>query len=444
MADSFRHLHAAFVVIGFALSQTCAAQQQDTTQSAPVEQALPVIPQDRTTGISSPFQQGTAAEPFGPAGGAGMAGGQQSGAGIPLGPGTVYTGIGTVLKHDDNMYLSNTNKKSSTGTVVSPSVKFETQNRGNIYSLAYRADLANYWDSSADNYSDQQLLANANWSITSRARLRLRAEYLDAHDGRGTTDIPSGAVPNRWHAPSIATGFTYGSIGAMGRIEAESGYQRKRYLNNFANTSASDFDTFFFGGTFFYRVMPKTTLLFQVKQTKFDYTNDTSLLSSTERRYLIGATWEATAKTTVGFRVGQVRKSYGSSSQQGFSAPSWDGEVIWSPLTYSIFRITTSQQTFESTGVGNAILTKSVLGVWTHAWNSRATSNVTLGFRNDNFQGSSPARNDNTKSVGFQLNYQLSRRLHAGAGYTHTERTSSIPTDVYNRNLFMLSLGVTM
>ncbi len=442
-----RSLLRGVVAAGVAFSQPCAAQQQDTPQSAAVEAAAPDILPTPGAGPApvspSPFPQGTAAEPFGPVGAAGIPVGQ-GGSGIRLGPGTLYSAIGLVLKHDDNLFLSNTNRKSSTLAVVTPVVRFEVKNRGNVYDLAYRADHANYWDSSADNFNDQQLLANANFTFTTRARLKLRAEYLYSHDPRGSTDRANSAEPDRWRAPGVSAVFTYGSIGAIGRIEVETGYQHKRYINNPATTAASDHDTAFVGGTFYYRWKPKTTLLFQVRQTHFDYTQDTALLSSMERRYLAGVKWEATDKTTALFKIGQVKKNFDAGSQPGFTGLSWEGELIWSPRTYSVFRVITAQQTAEATGIGNVILGRSILGLWTHGWNSQTTSNVSLGFRNDNFEGSSPARVDNTRTAGLQLTYQMSRRLNAGAGYTYNDRASTIPGAVYNRNLFMLTLGAAL
>lgn len=362
--------------------------------------------------------------------------------GVPFGPMMAYPGIGLVLGHDDNLFLSNANKRSSFFSIVSPFVKLEARRPSSVYDLTYKGDFGNYWNSSADNYEDHQVLGNANWTFTARSGLKLRAEYLRGHDPRGSTDRPSGTEPDRWHSSGISGVFGYGGVGPA-RIEVESGYVEKRYDNNRVFTAAADRDTTSIGATFFYRVMPRTSLLFQVTHAELDYPGSPPLDSS-EQRYLAGVKWEATAKTTGTFKIGQFKKDFDSPLRQDFSGVGWEGAVRWSPLTYSVFDFTTAREPNESTGLGDFILTKRIAATWTHAWNSRTTSYVNLGFRNDDFRGAGVSRSDDTATGGVRLTYQMRRWLNLGAEYSHTTRSSDIPVFDYDRNLFMLTLGATL
>src|SRR5258706_10067848 len=105
--------------------------------------------------------------------------------------------------------------------------------------------------------------------------------------------------------------------------------------------------------------MPRTELLAQVGHRNIDYSLSTSTQSSTEDRFLVGVKWEATAATTGTAKFGQMTKKFDSAGRQDFSGSSWDVGVRWSPLSYSVFDISSAKQTAESTGVGDAVVGKS-------------------------------------------------------------------------------------
>ena len=364
--------------------------------------------------------------------------------GFPVGPLTVYPGIDLAHGYDDNLFLRPTDRSSSSFTIVSPYIRAEAKPGPHKFDLGFRIDDGRYHSSPADSYTDYSLLGNGDMVFSGRAGLKARAEHRHGHDPRGSTDRGVSAAPDEYDNTGIDGVFGYGAPGAQGRIEVNAGAFARRYTNNRVSTAAADRDTGALGGTFFWRVMPRTELLAQISHTNFDYGLDTSTLDSTENRYLFGVKWEATAKTTGTAKFGWQTKSFDAAGRQDSSNSSWDVGVRWSPLTYSVFDFVSSKQTSESTGVGDTVVGKNYGVTWSHAWSSRLRTQALASFRNDTFAGAGITRKDDNTSVGLKVAYDLRRWLRLGAEYTHFNRDSSDNTFNYKRNLLLFTVGATL
>jgi hypothetical protein len=364
--------------------------------------------------------------------------------GISVGPMIVYPSIDASIGHNDNLFSSNINKGSSTQTTVTPSAKVEAKVGPHTFDGTFRLEDVRYSSSPADNYTAYGLLGNANLVFTGRSGLRLRAEYRRGIDPRGSTDRAGSATPDEYVNQGVEGIFSYGAPGAQGRIEIDGGAYSRRYLNNRLTTAASDRDTTQLGGTFLWRVAPKTELLALAQRRAIDYSLDTSTQSSSEMRYQVGAKWEATAKTSGIVKYGLLEKKFDASGRTDFAGSSWDASVRWSPLTYSVFDFYTSKATNESTGTGDFLLTQTYGVNWNHAWNSRFSTAAQGSWRKDDFLGGGGGRVDKTSTLGLALTYQWQRWLRFGGSYTWTDRVSNPNTFDYTRNLILFTVGATL
>lgn len=364
--------------------------------------------------------------------------------GIPVGPMVVYPAIEASMGHNDNLFSSNINKGSSTQTTISPSVRAEAKIGPHSFDAAFRLDKTSYSSSPADDNTIYSLLGNGNLVLSGRAGLKLRAEYRRGIDPRGSTDRAGSATPDEWVNQGVEGIFSYGAPGARGRIEIDAAAYSRRYQNNRATTVVSDRDTTQLGGTFLWRVAPKTEILALAQTRSVDYALDTSTQSSTEMRYQVGAKWDATAKTSGIVKFGLLEKKFNNSGRTDFSGSSWDAAVRWSPLTYSVFDFSTSKSTNESTGTGDFLLTQLYGVNWNHAWNSRFSTAALANWRKDEFLGTNGGRVDKTSTLGLSATYQWQRWLRFGGSYTMTDRTSNPNTFDFTRHLWMLTVGATL
>ena len=377
--------------------------------------------------------------------------------GVPVGPMVAYPEVDLTFKSNDNIYSqpASGTRKSSNITVIAPKIKLEAKDGPHTYDVGYRVEHGSYSGVSSANYTDHALSANANWVFSGRAGLKLGAEYMLGHDDQGA--VPGAAThanPDKYHQTSFNALAGYGAEGAQGRVEVEGGVINKRY-DNFKLTAAGlpdntkrDRDDTKLGATFYWRVAPKTQLLFQAVQTKYDYKPNSfagwTTLDSTDRKYLVGVTWEAAAKTTGIFKVGQTKKDFSDASLRDFSKAGWEGQIKWSPLTYSSFDFSSSKTPGEST-IGNASLDTRHGVNWNHAWNSRVSSVASYNYTDTDYQSNAGvSQSDKINAYSLKVNYQWMRTIKLGAGYERTDKSSTSATSAYKRDIWSIYLNAAI
>ena len=363
--------------------------------------------------------------------------------GWPISEGVaLYPSVGLSFGRDDNLFLTNTNAKSSNIYAIAPALKLQARSSASLFTIDASSKSARYDQSRADDYTDYRLAGTGEFVLSSKMGLRLGAEYNKGHDPRGSNDRGISSEPDQFRNTGVGGLFAFGGNDARGRFEAEASSFDKRYTNNRATTVASDRNTDSFAGRFFTRIAEKTSLLFEARAVKLDYKLSTSLQDGNERYYLAGVTWDATAATRGTVKVGQIRKNFDAAPGRNFSGTGWDVAVQWAPLSYSKFDFTTSKSFGESTGVGDFLLTKRYGAAWTHEWNSRISTMASIGRANDEFVNG--GRSDSTDSIGFKLNYKVQRWLILGGEYSNADRDSSNPTLKYKKNIYSLTVAATL
>jgi hypothetical protein len=360
-------------------------------------------------------------------------------ASISSGPVAVIPQMAVQVGHDDNIFSDESGAVGSLITLLKPSVQLVMEKENDAYRLTYALEEGIYQDSSADNYTDHSLVAEAIMELNSRNRLDLSATYLKEHEDRGTTDSADLGSPDLYTDKAVSGTYRYGAENAAGNVELAASF-----LNHEFDAQANagrDRDNTRVGATFFYRVAPKTSALFELRQENIDYDQASSTLDNTERKYLAGVKWDATAKTSGTAKLGYAEKEFDSASREDQDGVSWELGARWSPRTYSTFDLNTSQEFEESSGTGDAIDTTNLNLTWTHGWNDRVSTNAMLGRMNEEYVGNGAnGREDETNTVMLGVNYELQRWLSANLAYTNTDTQSNIAGESFDRNKVMLTL----
>jgi len=343
---------------------------------------------------------------------------------------------------DSNLFLTQSNAKSSDRVTYNPGLTFEVDGEAAKFLLGYDLKAARYSQSSGDNYTDHRIFGSGEFVFSSRMALRLAGDLTRGHDPRGSTDRGISGAPDEFRTSGPSVLFAYGANDATGRIEVEAGGVNKRYTNNRATTIASDRDNRKVAGRFFLKVAEKTSLLFEARQEKVDYTLGSSTQDSKESTYLAGVTWDATAATSGTIKVGRIKKDFASSTRTDFSGTGWEAGVTWKPMSYSKVDVFTTKSFAESTGLGNFILSKKYGVVWEHGWNPRFMSTVSVSRSDDEFGGTTRA--DKVDSLGLVLKYKLNRNISVGGDFSNSKRDSNLSGLDYTKNIYMLTLGLAM
>ena len=288
---------------------------------------------------------------------------------IPVGEVDVYPTISITTGSDDNILSTENNEQSSWITRINPNLLIETETETTLLQLNYGFKRGVIHNSTQNNYLDHNLNGVIKTAINSRNRVDIKANIIKGHDARG--EEVGGATTNtdkplEFDLNSIQSIYTYGREGAKGRIELRAAYQDKKYTNFRTITESRDYDQTDLSAAFRYRMTEKTHAVATIRQSKIDY--DNSNKDSTTMKYLLGATWEATAKTSGKINVGWSDKNFKESALANASGGTWEAEINWNPKTYSNFIFSTGQEFGESNTVDSHIDTQSYNIDWQHFW----------------------------------------------------------------------------
>jgi len=364
-------------------------------------------------------------------------------AGLKVNPSVTVSG-----QYDDNITRSESRIISSWETIVNPGIDITAGSEINQVIVHYDFERGDFASSRNDSYSDHYVSGAMHNELTSRFIVDTTASYAKSHDARGTTfsGIATGFnTPDRWHEAAATAKLTYGGTNATGRIEVHGGFSAKRYDNHRRLTIGRDLNTENGGATFYYRIAPKTSALFESDYDNFDYRLVNSLLDSYNLTFYGGLTWEATAKTAGTVKAGWQRKKSKRGNQSGGGFFSLDADITWTPLTYSTWTLKSGIRATESdsNGIsGSYIKTNDVLLNWNHKWSERLSHTARVGYVHDRYIGS--VRRDNTITAGLGLNYALAPWLGVGAGYDYANRASNVLNAAYHESVYSISVTGTL
>ena len=368
---------------------------------------------------------------------------------------TLEPSIFAELRYDDNIFRSAADELSSLVTVVSPGLQASIKPGRHRFQIGYRGEFGSYAKSSADNYDDHEFQAAAILELGRRGLLDLSASYEDGHEQRGTglsegLEPDSGAFlsePDEFNQTQLGGRYTFGATGTKGRLVFDAGRRELEYSNNRERTRFFDYDQTYGGATFYFRVMPSTSLLLGVRADDFDYQVDRGLepsLDSREQSVLFGATWDITGKSTGTVRSGYVEKRYDDSARRRFSGTNWSGDVRWSLRSYSHLDLATSRYPSESTSLtGDVIENTRYFVAWSHHWTPRTMTRLSALQSRQDFRGSVEARADTLDQYGLTLAYDMRRWLTWEFGLIVSSQDSNIDRFDFDLNVVSLRANMT-
>ena len=366
--------------------------------------------------------------------------GQVEARAIRVAPFTILAAVQTGVGYDDNVALRRGNERGSMFYTVAPSIAVGLEGALERYYLVYRGNYGAYASSAQDDYADHNIALTAANSWTTRFRTLAAYEYVKGHTPRG---INSGSLntSERWSVQSVRASASYGADGAIGRLDGNVGHSTRRYSTNTAGAVSGEYDRLEGGAGFSYRVGPKTRAVVQIAAADISHANDVSL-DNTEMRYLVGATWEALAKTTGSVRVGYTTKDF-SSARSDFSGQSYEADVSWAPQTTSIVSVRAGRSLSESYEIWSDLVVNDVFGGgWNHLWPRGIRSTISYVHARAHQEGL--ARTDVYDQFGARVSYPVRRSLRVGGELRREARNSDAGGLDYTRNIMLITLETAL
>ena len=277
---------------------------------------------------------------------------------------------------------------------------------------------------------------------SSRLKTDYTLGYHKGFDDPGSTDglLLPGEKPDKWEEASLDTLVEYGNNDSHGQITGQIKYQETEYTNN--NQDYRDSNELQGTGTFYYRVAPRTRLLFELSYTDADYQEDDifgSNQSNKEYEYLTGVTWEASAKTTGVFKIGYRDKQYDNKRFGDITGLALWLDGHWQPTSHTKVTFGASRDAEDSSQQGSSGSTKTQMGGGIeHGMTQRIRLTSKFRLSNEDFDGTRN-RDDDRKYFSLGVKYNLLRWLDIGAEYQFEERDSNLNAFDFTSNVFMLT-----
>ena len=367
----------------------------------------------------------------------------------------------TEVAHDDNVLQTKDNTRSSTILTVNPSLEAKAINGLNEYSVLLDVDSNRYASEQELDYTDISATFDVHQEFNSRNRVDFSLFGGKLHDANSL--IASGKRPPEYNKQTGNFVYGFGSEQAKAQVEVFGGLEKKDYKEKENNKKDSSTKTL--GSTFYYRVMPKTKALVEVKKRAMKYDekqkNDNNQLVDAGfdvTSYLIGLSWEATAKTSGYTKFGRRSREAEASGIDRETSNAWEVGVSYQPLPYSTIQLsTTHDYGLESDDPLKADFTSGTNTTlsWNHEWSDRIGSRASWNMIREEVQGlggqSFKDRETDTFSIG--MSWKMRRWLTVHADYSREKRDESLKAaglaadriaNDYSRNIYVVSVEMTL
>jgi hypothetical protein len=353
----------------------------------------------------------------------------------------------------DNLYRTENDEVDSWILTTRPSVRGWLQNGPSTYGLLYELEDGRFEGTPSgedDDYTDHRFRGDVHQEFNDRNLLELFAELDQTHEDRGT-GLTEGAFARFTDRPieldhtSYGAGYTYGSRQTDGKLEFRLTADDLEYQNFREFTRFFDHERWQGRGIFSWNMSPRSALVADLAYGEVEYRRQQPgqpALDSEEWRLLLGATWEATARTSGRFKIGGFDRQFDDEGREDTSGFSWDAGLTYRRRTYSVFDVNARQINRETNGLGDFIESSEFDVNWLHIFSSGYRSNINMLLANDNYSESE--RDDIRLALEWIVDRPFRRWLDLGVGWRYEDRDSDLDRFSMQRHSLFARLRISL
>ncbi|WP_067583085.1 hypothetical protein [Endozoicomonas ascidiicola] len=374
---------------------------------------------------------------------------------IDLGPVEMTPMVSLGIGHDDNVYREGGDgvlaDKSSTVYLLDASAAFKAQKGLSTYETVLTASNTRFASESDANYTDFGLTGNIHQELNSRHRLDLDFDLGRYHDAGSAISITDREAP-AYTRTSGGAKYGFGGMDAKFRADFFGNINKSKYQKTNGVSEGSNRKNTEYGTTVYYRFMPKTDVLFEVKQRELDYTAEEQT-GFDVNSYLLGLNWEATAKTAGYIKVGRRERDAQAAGVDTENFNGWEVGVSYMPVDRSVIQVSTSKDygfDSENPDVNNLLFTKGTSSTvnWMHQWTAKISTNLNYTYSSDDVENRDGVlvKDRSVDQYGLSIDWNVLRNASLSLSYNNSERDESVKdaasglsADSYKRNAYMLT-----
>lgn len=348
--------------------------------------------------------------------------------------------------YNDNIFLSDTDEKSSFITKVTPGFVVQSDWSRHGVLVEGKIERAFYHQSSNDNYTDYYIATSGYVDITSRQRLTVDLGYSQEHDARGSDNLPGG----------VARPVEYDQLSARAQYDTQLNRLR---ITPFAAINNLDFEntSFVSGGTSEQDARDRTEsgagleLGYEFQQGYEAYVRGTvdnveydQVVSGVLNRDSNGYGAVAGINVALGslfdaqFEAGYQKRDFDSSSINDVDGIVVGGALVWNVTPISELQFSASRSFKETSVAGASTGLLTTIGVsGQHALRRNVVLNANASYALEDFEGIS--REDERYTFGAGVDFILNRYITTSLAYRFVDEDSNVAGEDYQVNRVVVS-----
>lgn len=352
--------------------------------------------------------------------------------------------------YDDNYRGLRENAFTSQITGIEPTLTLSAEDRNSAYELQYRLSADYYHDDSNASNTDHHLTLKSALVPTDRHRFTWNVGYHRIEDTINDIDpeinleeLSKDDFRNDKYSRAVAgLGYTFGARTAMNQLQFGADYEQRRYHNSGGLNEDQDRDSLMLSTAWFHRLGARTRSIAELRHTEHEYKQDQFNRDGSNTAALVGATWDATAKTTGTVRLGAERKDFDSAERSDYTSPMWEAGITYKPRSYSAFKLNSRRKFDEGEDAASTVQDVTTLLTWEHEWNYRISTELLFQYSDRDYKASE--REDELTAYGIGVTYALDRWADITLGYRRSENDSTFRNNTYDRNVYLLSVNLSL
>lgn len=353
---------------------------------------------------------------------------------------------GVSAGYDSNIY-KDANEIGSAIYMADALVGYGYQSGATQFGIKYSGQYTGFQKNRDDNLFSHDVSVGVKWRPVSSHELSVLSSIKQADEMRGTgltQGMPfSISSPDRYILTSGGFKYDYSPLGEKGMRFGTSLKSTKRDYDSHrevalrSNISSNDILTSL---GYQWRTGRSFSFLYQKGSDSFNDIS-VSIRDADIQRIGLEFEWMATAASGIAFTFGEETRSFDSNVSDEKTA-FWDLSIIWQPLTYSRFEITSSSQQNNSLDQNELVnLVRTVRLDWKHAWSDSYESGFAYTYRNsDSLLGDS--REQGFKAASLLTQYNWSERIAFGVSLAWEQNSDSQDIRDYDQLAVTLSIKI--
>ncbi len=379
--------------------------------------------------------------------------------GVAVGPARLHPILGVAEIYTDNVFRTNTNRRSDFATTLAPGIQAELPFAGRHTFVAdYRSNIQVFHQNPSNNVQDQTASGRFNFDFPGGLRLDVQGEHKLGHDPRGSALDTQNVEVNKWTANSVLGRLSYDGATAGIRLNVSS--TRWAYLNNAQSIFRNRLSNYA-GVTLLGNVTSKTALVANVAANQEVY-EESKTLNSTTYSASTGLQWNVSEMTTgeilAGYQHLKFANAESGQSVAGLQFPRssdsygnffFVSNMSWKPTPFLTLYLQGYRSFQQSVILGTLFFTSTGANFSAvHTLTDSTALTLNVGVERDQFENPAPTpdnpnRLDLIKNVAFGVRYRTVKWAGVALQYIFEDRSSNVDRFNYYANSVMLSLQAT-